>query len=83
MLYSRIRNILMSFLLAPVFIFAQDVLQLVPYDGTEGSFLGVQIIADTTANGGILPGRVYELERGGVYLAKTQLSMAEPGKHFI
>lgn len=46
----------------------EDVLVLNPYDGSAASFFMAQIRADTTANHGILPNRVYVLKRGGVYL---------------
>ncbi len=48
--------------------YGQNELVLNPYDGTAGSFLTAQIIADTTANNGIPANRVYLLQRGGVYL---------------
>ncbi len=50
--------------------FAQSVLQLVPYNGTAATELMTQIKADTTANGGILPDRVYELQGGGIYICQ-------------
>ncbi|MGQ7719258.1 T9SS type A sorting domain-containing protein [Melioribacter sp. OK-1-Me] len=47
---------------------AENVLRLRPFDGTPESYLMAQIRADTTANGGIPEGRVYELEGGKIYL---------------
>jgi hypothetical protein len=48
--------------------FSQDnILQLVPYNGDTLTYVNWQIIADTTANG-MLPNRVYQLARNGVYL---------------
>lgn len=60
-------------LLIPVLLVGQEsVLRLIPYNGTEASFLTAQIVADTTANGGNIPAnRVYELQRGGLYLSKA------------
>ena len=67
-------------LLVPLLAFSQEaVLRLTPYDGTPASFLNAQIVADTTANNGILPNRVYELKRGegftGTYLANAQFNV--------
>jgi hypothetical protein len=50
--------------------FGQNVLQLVPFNGTPQTEIFAQIIADTTANGGILPDRVYELVGGGLYICQ-------------
>jgi hypothetical protein len=44
------------------------VVPLVPYDGNASTFVNAQIIADTTANGGLSANRVYELQRGEYYL---------------
>ena len=52
------------------FTFGQNVLRLVPSDGTAATELIAQIKADTTANHGILPDRVYELDGGGIYLCQ-------------
>lgn len=49
--------------------FSQDVVNLIPYNGDTLSYVNWQIIADTTANGGIPPNRVYQLARNGIYLA--------------
>ena len=53
---------------------------LTPSDGSAGTFLNEQIIADTTATGGLLPNRVYELQRDQVYLVNNTLRMAQPGE---
>lgn len=47
----------------------ESVFPLIPYNGDTLTYVNWQIIADTTANGGILPNRVYELSRDGIYLA--------------
>jgi hypothetical protein len=50
-------------------LFGQEsILRIRPYDGTAGSFLNAQLAADTTTNHGILPNRVYVLQRGAPYL---------------
>jgi hypothetical protein len=51
---------------------AQDVLRLEPY--TENQlFLVEQILADTTADGNIPEGRIYELDGGGIYLNNREM----------
>ncbi len=57
--------------------FGQNVLKLKPYDGTPDSYFIAQIKADTAANHGILPDRVYELESGGVYLNTEVFNVAK------
>ena len=52
------------------FAFGQSVLSLATYNGDPSTELMTQIIADTTANHGILPDRVYELEGGGLYICQ-------------
>ena len=52
------------------YAFGQNVLRLVPWDGTSNTELINQIKADTTTNHGILPDRVYELDGGGVYICQ-------------
>jgi hypothetical protein len=47
------------------FSFGQNVLQLTPFNGQPETEIINQIIADTTATGGLLPDRVYELVGGG------------------
>lgn len=46
----------------------EAVLTLVPFSGDTATFVNWQIIADTTATNGLLPNRVYELQRDGIYL---------------
>ena len=56
-------------LFLPIPSFGQEsVLRLRPYDGTAGSFLSVQLAADTAATHGIPANRVYVLQRGAPYL---------------
>ncbi|MBN2200957.1 T9SS type A sorting domain-containing protein [bacterium] len=59
------------FLLAGSLIAAETVVPLVPFDGSAETFLNRQIAADTVANGGLQPDRVYELQRGAIYLANA------------
>ncbi len=61
---------LTAILLISPMVFGQEVVQLVPSDGTAATELINQIIADTTANGGLPANRVYELQSGSVYLAQ-------------
>ena len=58
-------------LLAATAFGQSNVLRLHPYNGQASSFLNAQIVADTTANAGIPANRVYELQRGGLYLANA------------
>ncbi len=77
---GKIRTILMLVLIMPAFMFAQDVLQLLPYDGTAATFVNAQIIADTTANHGLLPNRVYELQRDQYYLVNAEMRLSKLGE---
>ena len=52
------------------FAFGQSVVRLVPYNGTAETELITQIKEDTTANHGILPDRVYQLDGGGLYICQ-------------
>jgi hypothetical protein len=47
----------------------ESVLPLVPFDGDSLHYVNKQIEADTVATGGLLPNRVYEFARDGIYLA--------------
>jgi hypothetical protein len=53
----------------------ESVLPLLPYDGTDGTFLDAQFRADTTATNGLLANRVYELSRGGVYFSRAIITI--------
>ncbi len=59
------------------YVFGQNVLKLRPYDGTPESYFIAQIKADTAANHGVLPDRVYELESGGIYLNTEVFNVAK------
>ncbi|MDM7924875.1 MAG: sugar-binding protein [bacterium] len=58
-------------LLAGSLIAAETVVPLVPFDGSAATYINRQIAADTVANGGLQPDRVYELQRGAIYLANA------------
>src|SRR5690606_12548396 len=69
------RYILLTFALVFAFtgsILAQDVLRLEPYSVGQ-QYLTQQIDADTTADGRIPTGRIYELEAGAVYLINREM----------
>jgi hypothetical protein len=69
-------GIIILFILTVSTSFGQeDVLTLVPFDGSDASFLNAQFVADTTTTGGLLPNRVYELQRGGVYLSRAIITI--------
>ena len=51
------------------------MVQLLPYDGSDATFVNAQIVADTVATGGMLPNRVYELTRDQYYLSRAQITM--------
>jgi type IX secretion system substrate protein len=61
--------ILTILLLLTGLTYGQDVLTLTPWDGSATTELFTQIIADSAADGGIKPNRVYELTAGQVYAA--------------
>ncbi len=52
------------------FTLGQNVVRLLPYNGTSDTEIITQIKADTAANHGILPGRVYQLDGGGLYICQ-------------
>lgn len=75
----KLYGIFLFILLIGISGYAQNVKQLIPYNGTPESYLVAQIRADTTATNGLLQDRVYELQRGGTYL-NTELFNVEAGK---
>lgn len=65
---KKIGLIVSGLLLILSFSYSQEaVLQLLPDDGTEATTIDNQFAADTTATGGLLPNRVYELKRNQYY----------------
>ncbi|MCU0344833.1 MAG: T9SS type A sorting domain-containing protein [Ignavibacterium sp.] len=69
-----VHSFFLTFLLSG-FLFGQNVHQLVPFNGTPQTEIVAQIIADTTATGGLLPDRVYELVGGGLYICQQTFSV--------
>jgi len=76
---QRKMNILLILILATFFssLVSAQVLRLKPFDGTPATYLVAQIKADTAANKGILPTRVYELESGQIYLNTETFNVAK------
>ncbi|MCU0646294.1 MAG: hypothetical protein MUC94_18815 [bacterium] len=53
-------------------LYGQDVVvKLLPYDGTAATFVNAQIVADTTAAGGLSTNRIYEFQRDQYYLSNA------------
>ncbi len=52
------------------FVMGQDIVKLLPYNGHQETELITQIVADTTANHGLLPNRVYQLQGSGLYICQ-------------
>lgn len=71
---KRLLSICTFFLLLfTTYSYSQEaVLTLVPFNGDTTTYVNWQIIADTTGTGGLLPNRVYELERDGIYLQNRE-----------
>ena len=53
----------------------ESVVTLLPFNGNEATYVNVQFAADTTATGGLLANRVYELQRDGVYLSRAIITI--------
>jgi hypothetical protein len=70
MFFRKLLTILaLATLLFTTSSFSQEaVLTLEPFNGDTLTYINWQIIADTIATGGLLPNRVYELERDAIYL---------------
>ncbi|MGE5806603.1 MAG: hypothetical protein ACM34M_12490, partial [Ignavibacteria bacterium] len=70
MIFKRLLSTII-FLLLPITasLSQEDVFTLVPFNGDSLTYTNWQIIADTTATGGLLPNRVYELYRDSIYSA--------------
>ena len=77
---GNFRKLFMLLFILPALLYAEDVFTLLPYDGNANTFVNAQIIADTTATGGLLPNRVYELQRDQYYLVNAILRMSGPGE---
>jgi hypothetical protein len=65
-----------SVLLLCAFVTAQEsVLTLHPYNGQDSTFINAQFAQDTTATGGLLANRVYELQRDAIYLSRAIITI--------
>ncbi len=63
-------------LLLSASLYGEEVIvNLLPYDGNAATFVNNQIVADTTAAGGLSTNRVYELERDAYYLQNATLTI--------
>jgi len=71
MLYKKLWFVPILTLILFATSYSQDVITLLPFSGDPSTFVNEQIVADTTANGGILPNRVYEFQRDGIYLTRA------------
>ncbi len=71
---KRFNTILTVLLMSGVFAFGQDILDVPPWDGTNGTPLVDVIAGDTTETGDrVSDNRVYRLERDGVYMITSTL----------
>lgn len=71
---KRFTIILTVFLMSSVLAFGQDILDVPPWDGTNGTPLIDVIAGDTTETGDrVSENRVYRLERDGVYMITSTL----------
>ncbi len=68
----RIIFTILFFLIAVSLSVAQEQILRLPPFSVSGQYLNQQIGADTVANGK-LPNRVYELQRGGIYIVDTEI----------
>lgn len=76
MRFVRLGLIVAVFLLSAPSLRGQEVVvPLLPYDGTAATFVNAQIVADTTANGGLSANRVYELQRDQYYLQNATFTV--------
>lgn len=72
MLYKRFGTIIIAFFLCATAMYGQEnVFSLLPYNGDPATYINTQIAADTVATGGLLADRVYELQRGQIYLSNA------------
>lgn len=71
MIYKKLWFVPIVTLLLFATSYSQDVITLLPFDGSDATFVNAQIVADTTANGGILPNRVYQFQRDKIYLTRA------------
>jgi|GEM_PF-671245 len=68
--------LIISILLGAWALYGQDVVvKMLPYDGSDATFLNTQIVADTVASGGLKANHVYELTRGEYYLFRATFTV--------
>lgn len=76
MRYLKLETISMIVLVLAVSLYGQEVVvQLRPTDGTAATHVNTQILADTAVAHGFKANRVYELQRGGVYLHNATVTI--------
>ncbi len=76
MRFMRLGMVAIVFVVLVSSLHGQDVVvPLLPYDGSAGTFVNAQIVADTAANGGLSANRVYELQREQYYLANATFTV--------
>jgi len=76
MQYIKFRTIAIIIFLFAISLYSQEVVvTLVPSDGTAGTFVNAQIVADTAAAGGLSADRVYELKRDEYYLQNATFTV--------
>ncbi len=76
MRYLKSGTLAIIFSLLAISLYGQEtVVKLRPFDGTAATFVNAQIVADTTANGGLSANRVYEFARGQVYFHNAIFSI--------
>ena len=77
MIYKKLLTIsaLLFLLFTTVLLGQEDIKILVPFNGDTTTFINWQIVADTTATNGLLPNRVYELQRDEIYLQNVSFTV--------
>ena len=72
MRYKIFGTIAVFIFLLAISLYGQEVIvKILPYDGTAATFVNAQIVADTTAAGGLSTNRIYELQRDQYYLSNA------------
>jgi hypothetical protein len=81
MRYLKFQIVTIVLLLMATCLFGQEtVVTLLPYDGTNATFVNAQIVADTVAAGGLSADRVYEFQRDQYYFANAVFTVPNGGK---
>jgi hypothetical protein len=72
MCYKKLGTATIILFLLAIPLYGQEVVvTLLPYDGTNATFVNAQIVADTVAAGGMSSDRVYEFQRDQYYYANA------------